>query len=76
MTDNAFSPEELLMEANIREFGHTISLICALETGGKITSDEAYTLIKKTWRELKESRNMLFGKRSGPAADSSQDDDI
>ena len=75
MADNTFSPEELLMEANIREFGHTISLICALETGGKITSDEAYTLIKKTWRELKESRNMLFGKRPGNTNEQATDDE-
>ena len=33
--------EQILMEANIREFGHTISLICALETGGKITSERS-----------------------------------
>lgn len=51
------------MEANIREFGHTISLICALETGGKISSEEAYALIKKTWKELRASRKMLFGNK-------------
>lgn len=56
-----FSPEDMLLEANIREFGHTISLICALETGGKLNADEAYTLIKKTWSELKLSRKSLFG---------------
>lgn len=58
--DPGFSLEEVLLEANIREFGHTISLICALETGGKLTADEAYALIKKTWNELKVSRKNLF----------------
>lgn len=58
---DALSPEEMLLEANLREFGHTISLICALETGGKITTQEAYTLIKKTWQELKNSRKTLLG---------------
>lgn len=61
-------PERMIMEANIREFGHTISMICALETGGKITSEEAYELIKKSWRELKLSRKNLLGDHRPPLA--------
>jgi hypothetical protein len=60
MSEQDLSVEQVMLEANIREFGHTISLICALEVGGKITSDEAYRLIKKTWQELKLSRKSLF----------------
>jgi hypothetical protein len=60
MSEQDTSVEKILMEANIREFGHAISLICALEVGGKITSEEAYTLIKKTWHDLKLSRKSLF----------------
>jgi hypothetical protein len=62
MSDLGFSPEEVLLEANIKEFGHTISMICALETGGKITADEAYALIKKSWSDLKSSRKVLLRK--------------
>ena len=29
LPDDSSTPEEILLEANIREFGHTISLICA-----------------------------------------------
>ena len=64
MSDPVFSPEQLLLEANIREFGHTISLICALEAGGKISSSEAFALIKKTWNELKASRKSLMNRDS------------
>jgi hypothetical protein len=60
MGEEDLSVAQVMLEANIREFGHTISLICALEVGGKITSDEAYKLIKKTWQELKMSRKSLF----------------
>jgi transcriptional regulator with AAA-type ATPase domain len=59
------SVERVIMEANIREFGHSISLICALETGGKISPEEAYRLIKKTWQELKVSRKALFDGEKG-----------
>ena len=66
MAESGFNMEEMLLEANIREFAHTISLICALETGGKISADEAYMLIKKTWKELKLSRENLFPKKEPP----------
>ena len=71
MLDNTFSPEQVLMDANIREFGQAISLICALEMGGKITPEEAYTLIRKTWRELQQSRRLLRG-----ASQNESEDDI
>ena len=61
------SPEQIIMEANIREFGHKISMICALETGGKITSDEAYTRIKANWKHLKASRKNLLTDPPPPA---------
>lgn len=62
MIEDTFSPEKVLMDANIREFGQAISLICALESGGKLTAEEAYELIRKTWRELKHSHKLLMGK--------------
>jgi hypothetical protein len=59
--------EQIIMEANIKEFGHRISLICALETGGKISSEEAYARIKQTWKELKVSRKGLLGDKHPPS---------
>ncbi len=66
---NSFSPEQMLLDANVREFGHTISLICALETGGKITAEEAFVLIKKTWKELHLSRESLLGEEESSPTD-------
>jgi hypothetical protein len=66
MNEDDLLPEQIIMEANIKEFGHRISLICALETGGKITSDEAYARIKQTWKELKGSRKGLLGDKQPP----------
>lgn len=66
MAQADFMPEEVLLEANIREFSHTISLICALEAGGKITVEEAYALIKRTWNELKVTRKSLYDDKKPP----------
>ena len=55
-----FSPEHLAFNANLQEFAARVSLICNLETGGKITSQEAYDQIKALWKELKASKKNLL----------------
>ncbi|MDV3350354.1 hypothetical protein D0962_28090 [Leptolyngbyaceae cyanobacterium CCMR0082] len=55
-----FSPERMVFNANLQEFATRISLICNLETGGKISSEEAYQQIKRLWKELKSSKKSLL----------------
>jgi hypothetical protein len=59
-------PENLVFDANLQEFAQRISLICALETGGKISPGEAYHQIKALWEELKQSKKMLGIEDSTP----------
>jgi hypothetical protein len=54
-----FTPANLVFNANLQEFSHRIEYICALETGGKITSDAAYQEIKKLYKQLKQSKREL-----------------
>ncbi len=56
-----FSPENLAFDANLQEFTNRISIICALETGGKISPIEAYQQIKDLWKKLDRSRKNLLG---------------
>ena len=51
---------DVIFNANLQEFANRVSLICALETGGKITADEAYLEIRDLWRKLKESKQNLI----------------
>ncbi|BCX11417.1 MAG: hypothetical protein KatS3mg067_0355 [Thermosynechococcus sp.] len=55
-----FTLQNLAFNANLQEFAQRVSYICALETGGKITSDEAYNQIKALWKQLKKSRDLLL----------------
>jgi hypothetical protein len=55
-----FTPEHLAFNANLQEFAQRVSLLCGLETGGKIPPEEAYEAIKKLWRDLKQSKKNLL----------------
>ena len=55
-----FTPEQLAFNANLQEFAQRVSLICSLETGGKISSRQAYDEIKQLWKSLRESKKALL----------------
>lgn len=61
----------LTFNANLQEFAQRVSLVCNLETGGKITPEEAYDQIKSLWKLLKASKKNLL---DTPLPDISQDD--
>lgn len=55
-----FTPERLVFNSNLQEFANRVSLICNLETGGKISSEDAYHQIKRLWKDLKASKKTLL----------------
>lgn len=55
-----FTPENLAFNANLQEFANRISIICNLETGGRIGAEEAYAEIKQLWKQLKKSKAELL----------------
>ena len=50
-----FTPENLAFNSNLQEFAQRISIICNLETNGKIAPDVAYKQINSLCKELKQS---------------------
>lgn len=61
----SFSPQQLAFNANLQEFAQRISLLCGLETAGKISADEAYKEIKQLWKTLKTSKRELLESDEG-----------
>jgi len=53
------NPENLVFNANLQEFTQRINFICALESGGKLSPEEAYKQIKALWKQLKRSKKEL-----------------
>jgi hypothetical protein len=49
-----------MFNANLQEFSHRVSIICSLETGGKISAKEAYLQIAELWQQLEISQRNLF----------------
>lgn len=71
-----FSPEHLAFNANLQEFAQRVSLICGLETGGKISSDDAYHQIKKLWKDLKNSKKELLDQTRPEPPELPDDEDL
>lgn len=64
-----FTPEHLAFNANLQEFAQRVSLLCGLETGGKISPNEAYKEIKDLWSQLKQSKEALLDQADQPRPD-------
>lgn len=66
-----FKPENVLFNSNLQEFAQKVNYICNLETGGKLTPQEAYEEIKVLWNDLKKSKkNLGIGKKNQADEDS------
>ena len=54
-----FKTENLVFNANLQEFAQKVGYITSLQTGGKLSPEEAYTRIEALWEQLKHSRKEL-----------------
>ncbi len=54
-----FTPEALVFNANLQEFAQRVSYISGLETGGKLSPEQAYEQVKCLWKQLKQSRKAM-----------------
>ena len=54
-----FTPEHRAFNANLQEFSQKVSYISALETGGKLSSEQAYEQVKCLWKQLKHSKKAM-----------------
>ncbi|MEH1850956.1 MAG: hypothetical protein V7L11_04525 [Nostoc sp.] len=54
-----FQPNNLIFNANLQEFSQRVSYITSLETGGKLSPQEAFSQIEGLWKRLEDSKNKL-----------------
>ena len=53
------SAEDIIFDANLQEFANRVSIICGLESNGKISAAEAYQRIRDLYKQLKRSKKNL-----------------
>ncbi|RZM82058.1 DUF7219 family protein [Leptolyngbya iicbica] len=54
-----FSAVNLAFNAQLQEFTRRVNILCDLETGGKITPQEAFEDIKQLWQQLSDRYQAL-----------------
>ncbi|MCC5635453.1 hypothetical protein LC593_06225 [Nostoc sp. CHAB 5844] len=52
-------PENLVFHTNLQEFAQKVGYITGLETGGKLSPEEAYKRIETLWEQLKHSKGLV-----------------
>jgi hypothetical protein len=55
-----WSPQRLLFHQNLETFAERVGLIVGLQGNGKISQEQAYDEIKRVWKALKQSKDMLI----------------
>ncbi len=61
-------PGNLVFDANLQEFSKKVSIVSALESGGKVSPLEAYEQISGLWEQLKRSKKHLLGDDINPSS--------
>lgn len=68
-------PENLVFNANLQKFAQQIGYIVSLQTGGKLSPEEAYQQIEALWQQLKLSKKQLrIGESPLPTDEGRQED--
>lgn len=58
-----WSPQRLMFHQNLESFADRVGLIVGLQSNGKMSQEEAYTEIRKIWKDLKDSKGALLNDR-------------
>ena len=62
-----WSPQRLMFHQNLESFADRVGLIVGLQSNGKMSQEEAYTEIRKIWKDLKTSKDVLLTDQNGAA---------
>jgi len=52
--------EYLEFNAQLQDFSQRVNYICGLQTGGKLSSEEAYKQIEILWKQLKMTKKKIL----------------
>jgi len=57
---NDWSPQRLVFHQNLESFAEKVGLIVGLQSNGKLSQEQAYAQIRRLWKGLKQSKDILI----------------
>ncbi|WP_193196957.1 hypothetical protein [Nostoc sp. MG11] len=54
-----FKTEYLVFNAHLQDFSQRVNYICSLQTGSKLSPEQAYKQIHVLWKQLKSAKKQL-----------------
>ena len=55
-----WTPQRLMFHQNLESFAERVGLLVGLQSNGKVSQEQAYAEIRKIWKDLKDSKDMLL----------------
>ena len=55
-----WTPQRLMFHQNLESFAERVGLVVGLQSNGKVSQEQAYTEIRRIWKELKDSKSNLL----------------
>jgi hypothetical protein len=49
-----------MFHQNLESFAERVGLVVGLQSNGKVTQEQAYAEIRRIWKELKDSKDVLL----------------
>ena len=51
------TPENIAFDGQLQQFAQQVNMIAGLHTGGKLSSQESYQRLKRSWKQVKAARH-------------------
>jgi len=54
-----FTPQNLILNANLQEFSHRVNYICNLGSNGKLSLEQSYQELEALWSDFEASQDQI-----------------
>jgi len=55
-----WTPQRLMFHQNLESFAERVGLVVGLQSNGKVSQEQAYAEIRRIWKDLKDSKDVLL----------------
>ena len=55
-----WTPQRLMLHQILESFAERVGLVVGLQSNGKVSQEQAYAEIRRIWKDLKDSKDVLL----------------